>query len=184
MFKKDSPYTLRDLLITKLQALYDVESEIIKALPKMAEMSSDETLAEIFESHLEETKAQAGRLEQAFEILGTKPKKLKVEAIRGMVKDSEWLIDNIERKEVLDAALITSARYVEHYEMAGYMSAKELSELLEEDEVTDLLDETLTEEQAADMKLAAAAIVVNALVPIDKNEAASDTDNDMEEDEE
>ncbi len=166
--------TLHDLLITKMQSLYDVEHEITKALPKMAKAASDAELKSGFEEHLEQTKGQIERLEKAFELLNEKPKKLKSEAIRGLIADGEWVIKNVEGSEALDANLIAAAQYVEHYEIAGYGSAVEWAREMGHTEVADLLEETLEEEEATDEKL-------NELATSGVNERANDMDEEDEE---
>ena len=145
--------TLQDLLITKLQVLYDVENQLVKALPKMAKNASDSDLSASFEEHLKQTKGHVERLEKAFKLLDIKPKKMKSEAIRGLVEDAEWVIENVQGDEALDANLIAAAQYVEHYEIAGYGSAQSWASEMGHAEVSDLLQETLDEEKAADKKL-------------------------------
>jgi ferritin-like metal-binding protein YciE len=143
--------------IRKRKALYDVENVILKSLPKMAKAASDKELKAGFLSHLAETKGQAERLEQAFKLLGEKPAKTKVEAIRGMVKDTEWLIQNVKEPTARDAGLLAGAQYVEHYEMAGYGSATEWARLMGHSEVQELLQMNLDEEIATDQALNALA---------------------------
>jgi ferritin-like metal-binding protein YciE len=147
---KDS---LRDLLIQKMQALYDVENNLVKALPKMAEAATNEELVAAFEEHLEETQGHVTRLEKAFNILDEEPTKLEGEAIQGLIADAEWGIKNIGGDAALDANLIAGAQYVEHYEIAGYGSACAWARELGQDEVADLLEDTLAEERMADQKL-------------------------------
>jgi ferritin-like metal-binding protein YciE len=149
---------LRDLFMVKIMALYDIETQLVKALPKMAKAASDADLKTGFTDHAKETAVHATRLEEVFDILDMKPKKMKVEAIRGLVADAEWIIKEKPSAELLDAVLIASARYVEHYEMAGYMSAIEWAELLEMDDAAELLKSTLEEESNADAKLVEAAM--------------------------
>ncbi len=144
---------LKDILVTKIQALYDIESELVKALPKMAKGATDPELRKAFEEHLEETKGHVERLEDIFDLMKAKPKKLKVEAIRGLVADGAWVMKNTEKGNPRDAALIGAALYVEHYEMAGYMGAQEWAEMIGNAEVAALLEETLGEEEAAEEKL-------------------------------
>ena len=150
--------TLHDLLITKLQVLADVENVLVKALPKMAKAATDEQLRAGFEEHLEQTKVHAQRLEKMFSLLEASPKKVKSEAIRGLVEDAEWVIKNVKGPEALDANLIAAAQYVEHYEIAGYGSAYEWAMEIEYSEVADLLQQTLLEEKEADEKLSTLAI--------------------------
>jgi len=145
--------TLKDLLVIKIQALYDVEAELIKALPKMASKASDQELKKVFRMHLDETRAHEERLVTVFELLGQKPKKLKVEAIRGLIKDAAWVMKNTPTKEALDAALIAAATYVEHYEMAGYAAAVEWAQELGYNDIASTLANTMHEETEADQKL-------------------------------
>lgn len=145
--------TFRDLLLTKLKALYDIESVIIDNLPKLVEAASSRKLRAVFEDHLKETKEQSKRLEECFKLLDTKPEKLESDAIRGLVKDAVWVIENMGDSDILDLALIGAASYVEHYEMAGYNLAIHIAEKIEENDVADLLNMSFTEEESADGKL-------------------------------
>jgi ferritin-like metal-binding protein YciE len=144
---------LQELFVMKLKALYDVENEIIKALPKMAEGATDDDLREAFNNHLIETERQKNRLEQVFDMVDEKPKKEEVEAIRGMIEDTEWCIDNIKSPDALDLSLMSSASHVEHYEMASYISAVSMANALGYDEAAELLNESLEEEENADEKV-------------------------------
>lgn len=165
--------TLHDLFVLKIMALYDIESEIIKALPKMIKASTDTDLEQGFGDHFKETKKQLIRLEQIFKQLNLKPKKTKVEAIRGLVTDAEWSLKQDMPPAALDAALIASARYIEHYEMAGYLSAVVWAKLLGHNRIAELLEETLEEEKMADTTLAEVAeakINQRALGDDDENE--------------
>lgn len=145
--------SLKELLGTKVRTLYDIENELIAALPTMAGSATDPELKEAFETHLDETRNQAERLEEVLDLLGEEKERLKAEGIRGMIKDAEWLTDNVEKGDALDTALIAAARSVEHYEMAGYMAAQEWAEMLEEEEISSILTEIFEEEEAADEKL-------------------------------
>lgn len=148
---------LNDLLVLKLQALYDVESELIKALPKMAKNATHPDLKEAFTMHLEETKNHKARLEDAFKALGVKAKKTTSAAIRGLIQDAGWIFEQTISREAKDALMIAAAQYVEHYEMAGYGSAAAWAEELDAGEVAGLLKDTLKEEEAADEKLGSLA---------------------------
>lgn len=151
--KTDKKETLHDLLINKIKVLYDVENEITKALPQMAKAASNSDLKQGFEHHLEETEGQIERLEQIFEHLSMNPEKLESEAIRGLVKDGEWVIKNVKDKKALDANLIAAAQYVEHYEIAGYGTAIEWAKEMGHDEIQKLLEETLEEESHTNEEL-------------------------------
>jgi ferritin-like metal-binding protein YciE len=144
---------LNELLVLKLQSLYDIESELIKALPKLARAAASYELKEAFEIHLHETKGQAARLEEAMRLLGVRPAKEKVSGIRGIAEDGAWVAGHTNAK-TRDAALIAAAQYAEHYEIAGYAAAREWAAMMDHQAVADLLDATLLEEQAASDKLA------------------------------
>ncbi len=145
--------TLHDLLILKLRSLHDIEREIVKALPKMAKAATDEKLREAFAAHLEESRAQVERLEDALRILNAPVGKSRVEAIRGLVADTDWVVKSVKNPQARDAILIAAAQYVEHYEIAGYGTARAWSDLMDHREVSELLQETLDEESAANEKL-------------------------------
>lgn len=153
--KAKSQYsTLHDLLILKLRVLHDVENQIIEALPKMAKAASDEKLKAAFTQHLEETKAQEQRIDEALGKAGdTSKKKETSEGMRGIIEDAEWCIDNIKDPQARDVSLIAAAQYVEHYEIAGYGSALAWAEEMGHSEICSLLQTTLDEESAADTKL-------------------------------
>ncbi len=151
---KNDGKNLEDLLIAKLTVLLDIEKELIKALPKLAKAASDKDLAQGFKSHLVETKGHAKRVEEALKLLGAKPQKgMKSAAIRGIVEDGNWVVKNVKPKEARDANLIAAASYAEHYEMAGYVAAKEWAKLLGHMRVAELLNQNLEEEVAADKKM-------------------------------
>jgi ferritin-like metal-binding protein YciE len=145
--------SLQDLLVEELKDLYSAESQLIRALPKMAKAASSESLREAFEHHLEETQVQLERLEQIFERLEIKPGRKKCKAMEGLVEEGKDVIAEDAEPMVHDAALIASAQRVEHYEMAGYGCAKAFALLLDDQATADLLDETLQEESAANEKL-------------------------------
>jgi ferritin-like metal-binding protein YciE len=144
---------LRDLFTVKIMTLYDIETQLMKALPKMAKASVNHDLKAGFMEHVDETFVHISRLEDIFSMLGVKPKKIKVEAIRGLVADADWIIKEKPSADLLDAVLIASARYVEHYEIAGYMTAIEWAELLDMNSASELLRSTLEEESETDAKL-------------------------------
>jgi ferritin-like metal-binding protein YciE len=144
---------LHDLLLLKLHSLYDIETQLVTALPKMVKGASDRELKAAFDKHLGETETHVERLEEALMQLGEKSTKEKVEAIRGLVKDASWVLKSIKNDAARDALLIAAGQYVEHYEMAGYGAAREWADLMGHSEVTELLEATLAEEKAADEKL-------------------------------
>jgi ferritin-like metal-binding protein YciE len=144
---------LKDLLLNKIKALYDIESVIIESLPELVNAATDKDLKKAFKDHLDESKDQKDRLEKIFGILEEDLERLEAEAIRGLAKDTKWVVENIDEGNLLDINLIAAASYVEHYEMAGYNAAIRWAEKLEMKEVADLLNLSFTEEETADGKL-------------------------------
>jgi len=155
--------SLRDLYLEELRDLYSAENQLIAALPKMAEAASDQHLKQAFLDHLEQTKTHAARLERIFETLGLKPTGETCQAMEGLVKEGAQMIKAHGDAVVRDSGLIGAAQRVEHYEMAGYGTARSLAERLGEDEAADLLQETLDEEGEADHLLTE---IAGVLVPV------------------
>lgn len=170
--------SLKILLIEELRDLYSAETQLVKALPKMAKAASTEELADAFNEHLEITKGHVNRLEEIFEQLDEKPKGHPCMAMEGLLKEGTEAIDADGEDSVRDAALIIAAQKIEHYEIAGYGSVRTLAELLGEDRAAELLQETQDEEEEADQRLTQLAEdVVNP-------EAASSTQEEEEEESE
>ena len=145
--------TLQDLLAEELKDIYSAENQLVKALPKMAKAATSPELKEAFESHLLETETQVARLEQIFERLGIKPGRKKCKAMEGLVAEGKDTISEDAEPMVHDAALISSAQRVEHYEIAAYGTARTFATLLGDDETAELLQLSLDEEGQADKKL-------------------------------
>jgi ferritin-like metal-binding protein YciE len=145
--------SVQDLLLNELRDIYDAEKQLVRALPKMAKASSSEQLRQAFEEHLEQTKHQVERLEQAFARLDMAARGKRCAAMRGLVEEANDTMEEIKTPEVLDAALIAGAQKVEHYEIAAYGSVRALAEACGHREVAQLMDETLEEEKEADQKL-------------------------------
>ncbi len=144
---------LRDLLVHELKDLYSAENQIMEALPKMAEAAHSPELKKAFKDHLEETKGQKQRLEQIFEEFDYKPGGQKCEAAEGLIEEGEEIIEELEAGKLRDAALIGAAQRVEHYEMAGYGTARTFAEVLGLTKVQQLLQETLDQEGEANKLL-------------------------------
>lgn len=149
--------TLHDLLVTELKDLYSAEKQLVRALPRMAKHATNDALREAFEAHLEETVAQVERLEQACGLLDAKPSGKKCGGMEGLLAEGKEVMDEDGDEAVKDAALISAAQKVEHYEIAGYGCAITWAERLGHDEVAALLKESLAEEEAADEKLSGIA---------------------------
>lgn len=144
---------LEDLFTSQIEDLYDAEKRLVSALPKMAETAHSPELQQAFRHHLDETKHQVSRLEEAFKIIGKSPERETCEAMKGLIKEGEEMIQAKGADTVRDAALIAAAQRVEHYEMAGYGTARSLANQLGFDRAAQLLEQTLEEEKQADKKL-------------------------------
>ncbi len=150
---KEKLPTMEDLLHHELADLYSAESQLVEALPKMAKAANDSTLRNAFTEHLEETKRQRDRLRQIAGMLNFEIDTTTCEAMKGLVKEGEEVINSEADPAVRDAALIGAAQRVEHYEMAGYGTAHTIANDLGHRDVANLLNETLQEEKNADKKL-------------------------------
>jgi ferritin-like metal-binding protein YciE len=154
--------SIEDFLIQEVKDLHSAETQLLKALPKMAKAASSEELKEAFETHAQETATQVKRLEQAMEEFGGSPRGKTCEAMKGLIAEAEEIMKAEGDESVKDAALIIAAQKVEHYEIAGYGSARALAEALGYDEMAAIFSETLDEESATDEKLSALAETLNA----------------------
>lgn len=145
--------TLKDLYYHELKDLYSAEKQIIKALPKMAKAATSEKLAAGFKKHLEETKVHAERLEKILSSHDQSTRGPKCKGMEGVIAEGAEMIEEEADDEVRDAGLIAAAQRVEHYEMAGYGTARTYAELLGDKDGAKLLQKTLDEEAATDEKL-------------------------------
>src|SRR5580658_7192922 len=145
--------TMEELFMEELRDLYDAETQLTKALPKMAKAANSEELRNAFEEHLGQTENQVERLRRIFELSSEKPTGKKCAAMTGLIKEGDEMASDTEETAVRDAGLIAAAQKVEHYEISGYGSARTHAELLGNDEAVRLLEETLREERETDEKL-------------------------------
>ncbi|MFZ3329014.1 MAG: ferritin-like domain-containing protein [Candidatus Acidiferrales bacterium] len=152
---------LRDLYIDELRDIYNAETQMVKALPKMAKAATSEELRSGFEEHLEQTRGHVSRLEQIFEALDEKPTGKKCAGMEGLVKEGSEMIGDDFEGEVKDAGLIGAAQRVEHYEIAAYGTVRAFAQILNERQAVDLLTETLEEEKETDKKLTQLAGEIN-----------------------
>ncbi|MBD0368778.1 MAG: ferritin-like domain-containing protein, partial [Flavisolibacter sp.] len=163
---KDDATALKELFMDELRDIYWAEKHLIKALPRMRKAATSEELANAFEQHLTVTEGQVERLEEAFDMLEAKARAVKCEAMEGLVKESERIIDETQKgSSTRDAGLIISAQKVEHYEIAAYGSLVQLAKTMGRNDVADLLHQTLEEEKQADQmltELAVSGININA----------------------
>jgi ferritin-like metal-binding protein YciE len=157
-----SLHSLQDLLADELKDLYNAENQLTKALPKMAKAASNEELKQGFLDHLEETKVHVERLAKAFKLLKLPVKGKTCHAMKGLIEEGTEAIEVKAPDAVRDAQLIGAAQRVEHYEMAAYGTARAFAEALGENDVAELLQETLDEEGETNKKLTALSQTVNA----------------------
>ena len=153
---------MQELLLDELKDIYSAEKQITKALPKLAKGTTSPELKQAFESHLQETIGQIERLDQIFEILG-KPHRAKLcHGMQGVLEEGAEVLEETDKGEVRDAALISAAQRVEHYEIAAYGCVHQYAKLLGQNEIAKLLESTLEEEKAADEKLTSISKQVNS----------------------
>ncbi len=146
---------LQELLIEEMQDLLHAEHQLVKALPKMAKAAHEPGLAQAFQKHLEETQGHVERLEQAFDLLGAKPKTKVCKAMQGLVEEGQEKITEGKQKEefIADLALAGAAQKVEHYEISAYGTIRVIAEKLGQNKIAKLLSETLAEEEKTDKLL-------------------------------
>jgi ferritin-like metal-binding protein YciE len=154
--------TLEKLLVDELKDLYSAEKQIVRALPKIIKAVSTPELQHGLSNHLEETKEQVVRLEKIGEILGKKMTGKTCVGMKGVLEEGSEILEDTDKGVVRDAALISACQRVEHYEMAGYGSARDFAKQLGQSEIASLLDETFEEEKNADKTLTGASKRINA----------------------
>src|SRR5687768_13908431 len=168
--------SMNELFVDELRDIYDAEKRLTKAIPKLAKKASNEDLRSALKEHLQETEGQVQRLEQAFEHLGERAKGKPCAGMRGIIEEGdEHVAEDYDDDDLRDAVIIGSAQRVEHYEIAAYGTAMAHAKLLDQDEVLQLLSESLDEEKAADERLTEIAESVVNL------EAASEDESETEE---
>jgi Mn-containing catalase len=146
---------LKEVLVEELQDLLHAENQLVKALPKLARAAKSSELKSAFEHHTEETKGHVERLQEAFGLLGVKPKAKPCKGMQGLVAEGQEKISEGKEKEdaAADLGLVAAAQKVEHYEISGYGTVRTIAEQLGENKVARLLAQTLAEEEKADQLL-------------------------------
>ena len=149
------PNPIQELLVDQLRDILHAEKQLLKALPKMAKAARSAQLQRLFEVHLEETEAQVERLNDCFGILGTAARAKPCKGMMGLVEEGEEVIAESKKKDdaAADLALIAAAQRVEHYEMSGYTTARNLAQQLHHSAIVQLLSKSLAEEENADQLL-------------------------------
>lgn len=149
---------LGKLFEDELRDIYWAEKALAKALPKMVKKASSEELVEALENHLEETEEHISRCEQIFNLLGKEARAKKCEAMAGLIKEAESIMEDTEDGVMRDAGIISAAQKVEHYEIASYGTLRTFAETLGLEEAVELLEATLNEEKKADELLTELAV--------------------------
>jgi ferritin-like metal-binding protein YciE len=171
---------LKELYIDELKDIYNAENQLVKALPKMAKTANSEELRTGFEEHLEQTRGHVQRLEQIFKELGEKPSGKKCKGMEGLVAEGQEIMGEDFEDDVMDAALISAAQRVEHYEIAAYGTVRTYAELLGEDTAAQLLEQTLEEEKETDQKLTDMAGEINVKALGEGSEEGSSEEDEEE----
>jgi ferritin-like metal-binding protein YciE len=146
--------TLRDLFEEHIQDLVSMEDQILNAMPDMIAAASDAELRDALQSHAEETQRQVARLEQICRVMDLNPEGERCEGMRGILKEGDKLVEKeVDEDDVRNAAIISAAQRIEHYEIAVYGTARVYARMIGEDEAAVLLEESLAEEKNSDSKL-------------------------------
>ena len=164
--------TIQDLLADEIKDLYSAEKQLTKAIPKMAKGSNDPALREAFAAHLKETLGQVTRLEEVGQLLGIKVAGKKCVGMEGCIKEGAEALEEAGDEAVLDLGLIGAGSRVEHYEMAGYLTALSLAKRMGAAEVVNLLQQNLAEEEAAEQKLRQIASGLLKSAPVEEHAAS------------
>ena len=157
-FQSEDKSLLMELFTDELKDIYWAEKHLLKALPKMQKNSTTDELKQAFADHLEATKGHVERLEEAFSMLDKKAQAKKCEAMAGLTKEADGIIEDTEKGSLTrDVALIMAAQKVEHYEIATYGSLAQLAKTIGRDDISELMIATLEEEKEADELLTSIA---------------------------
>lgn len=152
---------LEELLMHELKDMYDAEHQLVAALTKMEEAATANTLKKAFDAHREQTNIHIERLNEVFALLDAKPERETCHGMKGLIKESEKILNDDMDDDVRNAALIASAQRAEHYEMAGYGTMRTYARMLGHKKAADILQETLDEEGSTDEKLTDLAQKIN-----------------------
>jgi ferritin-like metal-binding protein YciE len=149
--------SLHNLFVTELKDIYNGEKQLVTALPRMVKAASSSQLSDAITKHLKETEGHVARLEQIFRSLGLPVRGKQCKGMEGLLEEGKEMMEEDGEESVRDAALISAAQKVEHYEMAAYGCLRSYAQILGHNDAAKLLEQTLKEEEAADQKLNALA---------------------------
>jgi ferritin-like metal-binding protein YciE len=156
--KPDAASGLKELFEDSLKDIYWAEKALTKAIPKMAKYATSPELTDALNSHLKETEEQVTRLEKIFDIIGQKAVAKKCDAMEGLIKEGDGIVEETESGVVRDAGIISACQKIEHYEIATYGTLRQFAETLGLSKAVILLEQTLEEEKGADQKLTEVAV--------------------------
>ncbi len=162
---------IKELLIDELHDMLSAEEQIVASLPKMVLEAESADLKKAFSSHLKETKEQVSRLKKVFKLMKVEKKAKLCKAMKGLIQECKEVLKDYKKSAVRDAALISKAQRIEHYEISAYGTLRTFAKELNLSEVVDLLQESLNEEGGADKKLS--SIAEGGLVKTGVNHQAS-----------
>ncbi len=175
--------TARELFVDELKDIYSAEKQAVRAYPRIAKVVQSEELKQAMQEHLEQTKQQVDRLDRAFEILGKRAAGKTCGGMKGLLDEADAHIGEIEKGPILDAALIGALQRVEHYEISAYGTVATLAEAMGEEDIHELLAETLQEEKNTDEKLTEVSRSVNSEA-LEEGEEEEDDEEEEDGDEE
>lgn len=145
---------LQKFTVDSLKDIYYAEKQLLKTLPKLNKAATSPELKQVFQNHVTVTQQQVSRLEQVFEMMGKKAQGKKCEAMEGLIKESESIIEDTEAgTKTRDVGLIVAAQKVEHYEIATYGGLVQIAKTMGKNDIAEILAQTLAEEKEADQLL-------------------------------
>ncbi|MFC3354943.1 YciE/YciF ferroxidase family protein [Sphingobacterium zeae] len=149
---------LHELFVDELKDILGAEKQLLKGLKKMSKAAENEQLKQAFEEHYSQTEGQIERLKEVFSVLGIRARAKKCKAMEGLLEEADEIIENFEGDPALDAALISAAQKVEHYEIASYGCLVTFAKLMNHTEAEQMLQQTLDEEKQTDVLLTEIAV--------------------------
>ena len=141
------------LMVEQLRDAYSAEKQGLRAMPRVAKKATSQALKEAFQAHAEQTEHQIERLEQALEKLGARPGRKVCEGMRGLIEEAQSELEDHDKGPILDAVIVGAQQRMEHYEIAAYGTLAALAKAAGQQEIADLMAQTLQEEKQADEKL-------------------------------
>ncbi len=174
--------TAEELFVDELKDIYSAEKQAVRAYPRITKVVQSEELKQALQEHLEQTKQHVERLDRAFQMLEKRATGKTCEGMKGLLEEANAHVEEIEKGPLLDAALIGALQRVEHYEISAYGTVATLAEAMGQEEIHELLAETLQEEKDTDEKLTEVSRTVNSEA-LEEGEEEEDEDATDEEEE-